>query len=124
MAHFAQIDDNNIVTNVIVINDKNCCGGVFPDSEICGQEFIKKLGLDGIWKQTSYNNNFRLHYANVGSTYDPINDVFIDSQPYNSWILNFTTFVWEPPVPYPDDSNEYYWDENNQQWIIYNTEIL
>jgi len=78
MAHFAQIDENNIVQQIIVVDNKHCCGGNFPQSEICGQNFIKKLGLSGNWKQTSYNNNFRSKYASVGSIYDEQNDIFID----------------------------------------------
>lgn len=124
MAHFAQINEKNIVTNVIVIDNKNCCGGVFPSSEHCGQEFIQKLGLSGIWKQTSFNNNFRLRYANIGSYYDESNDIFIDPQPFNSWILNDDTFEWEPPIAYPNDNDEYYWDENTKQWILYKMEKL
>lgn len=70
MAHFAQIDENNMVQQVIVIDNEDCSGGEFPDSEPAGQEFISSLGLDGIWKQTSYNSNFRKHYAGIGYAYD------------------------------------------------------
>ena len=76
MAHFAQVDDN-IVRNVIVINNSDCGGGEFPDSEPIGQAFIASLGLDGDWLQTSYNGNFRGTYAGQGMTYDPVLDEFI-----------------------------------------------
>ena len=76
MAHFAQVDDS-IVRNVIVINNSDCGGGDYPDSEPIGQAFIASLGIDGDWLQTSYNNNFRGTYAGQGMTYDPTLDEFI-----------------------------------------------
>jgi len=79
MAHFAQVTDN-IVRNVIVINNSDCGGGEFPDSEPIGQAFIADLGIDGDWLQTSYNNNFRGQYAGQGMTYDPVLDEFVSPQ--------------------------------------------
>ena len=79
MAHFAQVD-NNIVRNVIVINNSDCGGGDFPDSEPIGQAFIASMGIDGEWLQTSYNDNFRGTYAGQGMTYDPVLDEFISPQ--------------------------------------------
>lgn len=76
MAHFAQIVDN-IVQQVIVVSDNDCGGGNFPESEPLGQAFIASLGLEGDWLQTSYNNNFRGHFATPGDRYDTVNDVFI-----------------------------------------------
>jgi len=76
MAHFAQVQDN-IVRNVIVINDSDCGGGEFPESEPAGQAFIAALGIDGDWLQTSYNGNFRGQYAGQGMTYDPTLDEFV-----------------------------------------------
>ena len=76
MAHFAQVD-NGIVRNVIVINNSDCAGGDYPDSEPIGQAFIASLGIDGDWLQTSYNNNFRGQYAGQGMTYDPTLDEFV-----------------------------------------------
>ena len=76
MAHFAQVE-NDIVRNVIVINNSDCGGGEFPDSEPIGQAFIASLGIDGDWLQTSYNNNFRGQYAGQGMTYDPTLDEFV-----------------------------------------------
>ena len=86
MAHFAQVTDN-VVRNVIVINNSDCGGGDYPDSEPIGQAFIASLGIDGDWLQTSYNNNFRGQYAGQGMTYDPTLDEFISPQ---------TTEVVEP----------------------------
>ena len=76
MAHFAQVD-NNIVRNVIVVNNSDCGGGDFPDSEPIGQAFIASIGINGDWLQTSYNNNFRGQYAGQGMTYDPALDEFV-----------------------------------------------
>jgi hypothetical protein len=76
MAHFAQIEDG-IVKNVIVVSNDNCGGGDFPDSETVGQQFIASIGLNGEWKQTSYNSNFRGNYAGIGGTYDYVLDVFV-----------------------------------------------
>ena len=76
MAHFAKVE-NDIVTQVLVVADSDCGGGVFPDSEPVGQEFLASLGLTGEWKQTSYNANFRGVYASKGWSYDSVNDVFV-----------------------------------------------
>ena len=76
MAHFAQVQDG-IVRNVIVVNNSDCGGGDYPDSEPIGQAFIAAIGIDGDWLQTSYNNNFRGQYAGQGMTYDPVLDEFV-----------------------------------------------
>jgi len=76
MAHFAKIE-NGVVQQVIVVADSDCGGGTFPASEPVGQAFIASLGLEGEWKQTSYNSNFRGAYASAGWSYDSVNDVFI-----------------------------------------------
>ncbi len=80
MAHFAQVN-NNIVRNVIVVNNSDCGGGDYPESEPIGQAFIASIGIDGDWLQTSYNNNFRGTYAGQGMTYDPTLDEFVSPQP-------------------------------------------
>ena len=118
MAHFAKINNDNIVEQVIAVDNTNCCGGNFPDSEICGQNFIQSLGLDGVWKQTSYNGNFRQTYAGIGYTYNETLDIFISPKPFDSWIFDNNTKDWTAPVSYPEDNQPYYWDENNQQWIL------
>jgi hypothetical protein len=81
MAHFAEVDGNNVVRNVIVVDNSDCAGGDYPDSEPIGQAFIEAIGLDGDWLQTSYNGNFRGTYAGQGMTYDPVLDEFISPQP-------------------------------------------
>ena len=80
MAHFAEVDEYQIVRNVIVIENSDCGGGDYPDSEPIGQAFIAAIGIDGDWLQTSYNNNFRGQYAGQGMTYDPTLDEFISPQ--------------------------------------------
>lgn len=77
MAHFAKVNSNNVVEQVIVVNDSDCGGGNFPESEPIGQAFIASLDLDGEWLQTSYNNNFRGIYAGIGFTYDSALDEFV-----------------------------------------------
>jgi len=77
MAHFAQLNDNNTVTQVIVVANTDCGDLDFPASEPVGQAFIAGLGLTGTWKQTSYNNNFRGRYAGIGYTYDAVLDEFV-----------------------------------------------
>ena len=77
MAHFAEVDEYQIVRNVIVVNNSDCGGGDYPDSEPIGQAFIAAIGIDGDWLQTSYNNNFRGQYAGQGITYDPTLDEFV-----------------------------------------------
>ena len=77
MAHFAQVDEYQIVRNVIVVNNSDCGGGDFPESEPIGQAFIAAIGITGDWLQTSYNNNFRGTYAGQGMTYDPVLDQFV-----------------------------------------------
>jgi hypothetical protein len=76
VAHFAQVQDG-IVRNVIVIDNSDCGGGDYPDSEPIGQAFIASIGIEGDWLQTSYNNNFRGTYAGQGMTYDPVLDQFV-----------------------------------------------
>jgi hypothetical protein len=78
MAHFARINDENIVQQVIVISNDDCGGGEFPESEAPGQAFIASIGLEGEWLQTSYHANFRGKYAGIGDTYDAALDQFVN----------------------------------------------
>ena len=108
MAHFAEIDENNIVTRVLVVPD---------DQEHRGQEFLANdLALGGLWIQTSYNSRIRKNYAGIGMTFDPIRDAFIAPQPFASWTLNEETCRWEAPTPYPTDGLMYEWDETDTDW--------
>jgi hypothetical protein len=119
MAHFAQLDVNNIVTEVIVVNNAVIDNLPFPESEPIGVEFCQSLyGVDTVWKQTSYNNNFRKNYAGIGYTYRADIDAFVALQPYPSWLLNTNTAKWEAPVPYPQDGKTYVWDESSLSWVL------
>jgi hypothetical protein len=122
MAHFAKIEDN-IVQQVIVIDNETLGNLEFPDSEVVGQEFIASLGLDGTWKQTSYNGSFRFNYAGPGYNYDEIRDAFIPSQPFKSWLLNEDTCQWYPPSPMPEvedisNGDYYFWNEGLLVWEL------
>ena len=114
MAHFAKVQ-NGTVTNVIVISNDDA-PDPYPASEALGQAFIASLGLEGEWRQTSYNGTFRANYAGIGFTYDDANDVFYAPQPYPSWTLD-EAWNWQPPVPYPDDGGQYVWDEDSLAWV-------
>ena len=115
MAHFAQLDDNNIVTQVIVVaNDELLLDGV--ESEVKGILFCKSLfGEDTKWVQTSYNGNIRKNYAGIGYTYDATNDYFFAPQPYPSWTLDADA-RWQPPVAMPTDDKMYTWNETTLSW--------
>lgn len=146
MAHFAQLDENNVVIAVNVIADSDCLDGEGNESEAVGIAFCKTLwGADTNWKQTSYNTKigkrwkvdltedtdrpaFRKNYAQVGFIFDESKDSFIQDQPYVSWILNETTGYYEPPLDYPVDSEgdeipgyewveEEYQADNTKGWI-------
>lgn len=118
MAHFALINEENIVQSVIVINNSiliNPNTGL--EDENLGIEFCKSLyGQDTKWVQTSYNSNFRKNYAGIGYLYNQDLDAFIPPKPYASWILDTETYQWSSPVPYPEDEKVYDWDEENVRW--------
>ena len=110
MAHFAEINENNVVQRVLVVDNL---------IEHRGADFLANdLGLGGTWIQTSYNHNFRKQYAGIGYTYDAVNDVFISLQPYPSWSLD-DNFDWQPPTPRPEGNN-WVWDEDNLSWTEVN----
>jgi hypothetical protein len=117
MAHWAEIDSDNIVTRVLVVAD---------DKED-GQKFLAEdLGLGGTWKKTSYNTAggvhtnggtpFRKNFAGIGFTFDAAKDAFIPPKPFASWKLNATTCLWEAPTPMPTDDKSYTWDETSKSW--------
>jgi hypothetical protein len=118
MAHFAKIGLNNKVIEVQsvvneVLHDSN---GV--EQEVNGVDFLTKLTGWSIWKQTSYNSNFRKNFAGKGYTYDEDRDAFIPPKPYSSWTLNETTCLWESPVAYPTDGQRYTWNEETTSWDL------
>lgn len=118
MAHFAQLDTDNVVLKVIVVsNDTIDSDGV--ESEELGISFCQSLyGADTEWKQTSYNANIRYNFAQVGSTYDEENDAFIDVQPYPSWTLD-ENYQWQPPIEQPEGTPHWAWNEEEQKWDDY-----
>ena len=116
MAHFAQLDKNNTVLQVIVVNNSDCLGANGQESEETGIAFCQML-FGGVWKQTSYNATFRKNYAGIGYTYDPQRDAFIPPQPFPSWVLNEDTCLWDAPVPMPQDGKRYTWDEATLSWL-------
>lgn len=119
MANFAQLDGAYTVIEVVVVNNETINDLPFPESEPVGVVFLQSLfGSTTIWKQTSYNANFRKNYAGIGYTYDPVLDAFIPPQPYPSWVLNTTTCQWQAPVPYPSDGKTYIWDEATLSWVL------
>ena len=120
MAHFAEVDENNIVLRVLVVDDLH---------ESNGQEFLATtLGLGGTWIKTSYNTNAGVHskggtplrknYAGIGYTYDSGRDAFIAPKPYPSWVLNEESCVYEAPVAYPTDGEMYTWNEETTSWDL------
>ena len=118
MAHFAKLNDNNVVTEVVVVNnDVITKDGV--ESEQTGIDFLNETFGEANWKQTSYNGSFRKNYAGIGFLYDTTFDAFIPPQPFSSWKLNYTTFQWEPPIPEPAYTTGYMykWSEYNKEWI-------
>lgn len=116
MAHFAQIDENNTVIQVIVVDNKELLDASGQESEIKGIEFCQNL-FGGVWKQTSYNGNFRKNFAGVGYIYDDQRDAFIEPKPFPSWVLNENTCKWESAVPKPDDGQPYFWSEKQMCWV-------
>lgn len=117
MAHFAKLDTNNIVTQVVVVNNNVLLKADNTESELKGKQFLNSLLGQAKWVQTSYNNNFRKQYAGIGYAYDETNDVFIAPQPFNSWTLD-ENFDWQPPTPYPTDGQLYQWNEETQTWDL------
>lgn len=115
MAHFAQLDENNVVTQVIVVhNNELMDNGV--ESEAKGIAFCQSLFPNTNWKQTSYNGNIRKNYAGIGFTYDAHRDAFIPPKPYPSWLLDEATCTWQPPIKMPTDGKIYSWNEATTSW--------
>jgi len=115
MAHFAELDANNVVLRVIVINNDELMDNG-DESELKGIAFCQSL-FGGNWMQTSYNANFRKNYAAIGFVYDAVRDAFIPPQPFSSWSLDEDTCQWNAPVPYPADDKQYQWDEPTLAWV-------
>ena len=115
MAHFAELDETNIVKQVIVVNNNELLDENGNESEAKGVAFCQSL-FGGNWVQTSYNGNIRKNYAGTGYTYDPVADHFFAPQPYPSWILDENA-KWQPPIPFPTETGKFFaWDEANLRW--------
>ena len=132
MAHFAKLDENNVVTQVIVVDNKDITDPhTGQEDEILGIAFCKKL-LGGNWKQTSYNNSMRVRYAGIGYSYNAALDAFVPPQPYASWTLDNETADWVSPLGAAPELTEaevearkyYEWDEDAYQadnttgWVL------
>jgi len=120
MAHFAELDSNNIVTRVVVVgNDVTTAAGPLGENDmhVDGETWCVNFFKGGTWKQTSYNNNFRKQYAGKGYTFDAAKDKFISPQPHASWALDGND-DWQAPVTYPTDTTDknIVWDEEGQKW--------
>lgn len=112
MAHFAQIDENNIVQQILVVPD---------EQQHRGNDYLSiDLGLGGVWVQTSYNGNIRKMFAGVGYSYHNELDIFLPPKPFNSWVLNETKGEWEAPIPRPEVESGMVtiWNEENQEWGV------
>jgi hypothetical protein len=122
MAHFAELDENNIVLRVMVINNSDIIDENGKENESIGKEFCHNL-YGGKWIQTSYNGNFRNNYAGIDYTYDEVRDAFIPPQTYPSWILDENTRRWKAPVDYPQDELIYEWNEKEGNWKALTFEV-
>lgn len=117
MAHFAEIGLDNVVLRVLVVDNKELLDDQGQELEAFGKRFLRNI-FGGTWVQTSYNANFRKHFAGIGYTYDSQRDAFIPPKPYASWTLNEDTCLWGAPTPKPDDGNAYNWNEDTQEWEL------
>jgi hypothetical protein len=138
MAHFAKISENNIVLNVLTLNDKDMSDENGNLSELLGQQYLQKHNNwpAHLWIQTSYNtiNNehklngtpFRGNYAGIGYIWDSVNNIFITSKPFNSWVLNLNKARWESPIGEEPQLTEeersqlkkYSWNEEILNWVL------
>ena len=122
MAHFCKLDENNVVTEVHVVANRDTSDANGVEKEYIGQAFLEKL-FGGTWKQTSYNGTIRKNYAGIGYTYNADIDAFVPPKPFASWLLNEETAQWEAPTPMPEDAGTgeppkmYSWDEATTSWV-------
>jgi hypothetical protein len=121
MAHFAQLDENNVVTQVIVVSNNELLDANGEEREELGVGFCQRL-FGGNWKQTSYNHNFRKRYAGIGYTYNAELDAFVPPKPFASWVLDTEEALWKAPVDMPTDAGQgdppkmYTWNEETTSW--------
>lgn len=122
MAHYAFLNENNIVVEVIVGVDENITQVDFDGSNVGGSSNAWEIWYSNFrgmkCKRTSYNSTIRKNYAGIGFYYDEIRDAFIPPKPFPSWILNEDTCLWDSPIPYPNDGNNYIWNEEIVNWEL------
>jgi hypothetical protein len=122
MAHFCQLDSNNVVLQVIVVSNADTSTAQGDEKESIGIAFCERL-LGGTWVKTSYNGNIRKNYAGIGFSYDKDRDAFIPPKPFNSWVLNESNCRWDAPVAMPSDAGQgdppkmYTWNEETINWV-------
>lgn len=122
MAHFAELNDQNIVQNVIVVSNEHILNTDFPISEQIGIDFLNTVLPDKIWKQTSFNNNFRFRFASINYEFHPECGEyggFCPPRPFDDWIFDVENCVWKPPKPYPENANTllYMWNSEIHDWV-------
>lgn len=119
MAYFAQINADSIVDQVVRVANSVIIDNDGKESEQLGIEFCQSLyGKDTTWLQTSYNTTIRRNYAGIGYSYDADRDAFIPPQPFPNWLLDEDTYLWQPPIPMPEDGQQYRWDEDAGDWVL------
>lgn len=126
MAHFAELDSNNVVQKVIVVANQDILDADGNESESVGVAYLRGLfGENTNWAQTSYNGNMRARYAGRGLVYDADVDAFLYPKPFPSWTLNQTTFEWEAPTAQPELTDEmissgqtWVWEESSTSWVV------
>jgi hypothetical protein len=117
MAHFAEINNQNIVQRVIVVANDILLDENGVEQEALGVSFCEQL-FGGSWKQTSYNNNIRKNFASPGYSYNSSIDAFVPPKPFDSWVLDTEIAEYVAPVDRPNDGNQYTWNEVNQAWSL------
>ena len=120
MAHFAKLDKDNKVINIEVVANSVITDSNGQENEQIGINFLRELYEEpnGVWKQTSYNGNFRKNFASIGVTFDETRDAFIPVKMYDSWTFNEDTCRYDPPVPKPADTetSAFFWNEETRNW--------
>lgn len=119
MANFAKLDENNVVVEVVIVNNDDISNLPFPESEAVGIAYLNSFLPAANWKQTSRNNNFRVRYAGVGSTFHPEHGEyggFAQSKLADNFVWDDATCNWIPPIPYPNDGHSYYWNFQFNKW--------
>lgn len=118
MAHFARVNNDWVVEEVIVVNNDILLNEQGIECDWLGEQFCQSLyGSHTKWIQTSYNGNKYKNFAGIGFTFDPFRNAFIPPKPFQSWVLNEATCSWDAPAPYPSNDGPYVWDEKSLSWI-------